>query len=119
MRQEQRAVLLEHYPDELAHLEDDRAYESFSGNAVEDEDEQLRRAIAESAQMAREQEYAQSDNEWANLESAYTGERTQRWVHSNRSYDDAEEHEEYEYENAGYDNEDTEDDNDIGFSSPP
>jgi hypothetical protein len=111
MLQEQEAALREHYLDEGAHLEDDQAYGSFSDtrNTVEDEDEQLRRAIAESAEMAREQGYTQTD-EWADLESAYTGERTRGRAQCYSVYDedagyneDAEDYGEYENENAGYD----------------
>jgi hypothetical protein len=136
LRREQEAALREHYPDEVTHLEDDQAYGSFpeARNAVEDEDEQLRRAIAESVEMAREQGHAQTNNEWADLESTYTDERTQGWVHGDRAYDedvgyddnaededeDAERYEGYEYENPGYDNKDLEDDDHdcIGFPSP-
>jgi hypothetical protein len=72
---EQEAALREHYTDEVALLEDDQAYRSFSGarNTVEEEDEQLRRAIAESAVMAREQGYTQKNTgDEAKLKSAYT-----------------------------------------------
>ena len=103
-------------PDEVAPLEDDHAYGSFSGYAVEDEDEQLRRAIAESAEMAREQGYAQTDNEWADLESTYTGQRT--WVQRDRvcgedaGYDEnAEDYGEYEYDDD--DDDDDDDTNDV------
>jgi hypothetical protein len=73
---EQEAPLRRRHLDEITHLEDDQSYEPFSEarNTVEDEDEQLRLAIAESAEMAREQGYTQTitGNEWAKLKSAYT-----------------------------------------------
>ncbi len=94
MRQEQEAALREHYHDEVAGLEDDQPHRSSFGarNTVEDEDEQLRRAIAESAEMAREQGLTQTDNESTGIETdpetAYTGERTQGRLHGSRVYDD-------------------------------
>ena len=102
-------------PDEVAPLEDDHAYGSFSGYAVEDEDEQLRRAIAESAEMAREQGFARTDDEWADLESTYTGQRT--WVQRDRVYDEnaghdenAENYGEYEYDDGDDDTSDVDHD---------
>ncbi|KAI9463693.1 Josephin-domain-containing protein [Lactarius psammicola] len=90
MRQEQEAALREHYHDEVAGLEDDQPHRARI--PVEDEDEQLRRAIAESAEMAREQGLTQTDNESAGIgadpESANTGERTQGRLHGDRVYDD-------------------------------
>ncbi|KAI9442280.1 Josephin-domain-containing protein [Lactarius indigo] len=94
MRREQEAALREHYNDEVAGLEDDRPHRSSLGprNAVEDEDEQLRRAIAESAEMAREQGLTQTDDGFVGIgadpEPAYTSEMTQGRVRSDRVYDD-------------------------------
>lgn len=94
MRQEQEAALREHYHDEVARTEDDQAHgPSFrTRNTVEDEDEQLRRAIAESAEMAREQRPTQTGNvstgTGADPEPASTGERTQGRLHGDRVYDD-------------------------------
>ena len=94
MRQEQEAALREHYHDEVTRSEDNQPQPSFGAqSAVEDEDEQLRRAIAESAEMAREQGHTQTSNEPAVIEAepeagSYTGDRTQRQLRSNRVYDD-------------------------------
>jgi ataxin-3 len=94
MRQEQEAALREHYHDEVVSSEDDRAHMSSLGarNTVEDEDEQLRRAMAESAEMAREQGLTQTDNGSAGIgaapESAHVGERTQGRSYGDRVYDD-------------------------------
>ncbi|KAH8994088.1 hypothetical protein EDB92DRAFT_1852654 [Lactarius akahatsu] len=79
---------------EVADLEDDRPHRSSLGarNTVEDEDEQLRRAIAESAEMAREQGFTDTDDGSVNVgvdpEPAYTGESTQGRSRSDRVYDD-------------------------------
>lgn len=95
MRQEQEAALREHYHDEVTHVADDQPRgPSFEArNTVEDDDEQLRRAIAESAEMAREQGLTQTGNEPAVIGAepeagVYTGEKTQRQLHSDRVYDD-------------------------------
>ncbi|KAF8274593.1 Josephin-domain-containing protein [Lactarius quietus] len=95
MRQEQEAALREHYHDEVAHLEDEEPHGSSVGarNTVEDENEQLRRAIAESAEMAREQGHTKTGNESTGIgagpePAVYTGEGTQRRSHSDRVYDD-------------------------------
>ncbi|KAH8992774.1 Josephin-domain-containing protein [Lactarius hatsudake] len=94
MRREQEAALREHYHDEVADLEDDRPHRSSLGarNTVEDEDEQLRRAIAESAEMAREQGLTETDDGSVGVgvdpEPAYTGENTQGRSRSDRVYDD-------------------------------
>ncbi|KAH9009262.1 Josephin-domain-containing protein [Lactarius hengduanensis] len=94
MRREQEAALREHYHDEVADLEDDRPHKSSLGarNTVEDEDEQLRRAIAESAEMAREQGLTETDDGSVGVgvdpEPAYTGESTQGRSRSDRVYDD-------------------------------
>ena len=91
MRQEQQAALREH---EVTGLEDDHTHMSSfrARSADEDEDEQLRRAIAESAEMAREQELTQPGNGSAGIEadpeSARAGERTQGRLHGDRVYDD-------------------------------
>ncbi|KAN0134383.1 hypothetical protein V8E53_007881 [Lactarius tabidus] len=73
---EQEAPLRRHHLDEVTHLEDDQPYGPFSEarNTAEDEDEQLRLAIAETAEMEREQGYTQTitGNEWAKLKPAYT-----------------------------------------------
>jgi ataxin-3 len=93
MRQEQEAALRD-YHDEIADLEDDQPRGPSVGarSTVEDEEEQLRRAIAESAEMAREQGLTQTDNESAVIEAepeagVRTGDRPQR-QHSDRVYDD-------------------------------
>ena len=93
MRQEQEAALREHYHDEVTGLEGDRAHvpPPFGArNPVEDEDEQLRRAIAESAELAREQGLTQTDNNGsAGIRAADSdaGERTHGRLHD-RVYDD-------------------------------
>ncbi|KAH9083608.1 Josephin-domain-containing protein [Lactarius deliciosus] len=94
MRREQEAALREHYHDEVADLEDDRPHRSSLGarNTVGDEDEQLRRAIAESAELAREQGLTETDDGSVGVgvdpEPAYTGESTQGRPRSDRVYDD-------------------------------
>ena len=95
MRQEQEAALREHYHDEAANLGDDQPRQSSFGarTTVEDEDELLRRAIEESAEMAREQGLTQTDNESAVIgadpeAAVYTGEKTQGPSHGDRVYDD-------------------------------
>jgi len=82
MRREQEAVLREHYHDETYRFDDSQAYRSSSGarNDVENEAEQLRRAIAESEEMAREHQPIQTGND--------TGERARAALRSDRVYDD-------------------------------
>ena len=92
MRQQQEAALREHYHDEVAHLEDDQSRGPSFG-AVDDEDEQMRRAIAESAEMAREQGRTQIGSESAVIGAdpepvVYTGERTPGRSLGDRVYDD-------------------------------
>lgn len=95
MRQEQEAALREHYQDEVTRSADDQPQGPSFGaqSTVEDEDEQLRRAIAESAEMAREQGQTQTSNEPAVIGAepeagVHTGDRTQRQLRSDRVYDD-------------------------------
>jgi ataxin-3 len=95
MRQEQEAALREHYHDEVAHSEDDQPRGPSFGarSTVEDEEEQLRRAIAESAEMAREQGLNQTDNESEVIGTESeagvdTSDRTHRQLPSDRVYDD-------------------------------
>jgi ataxin-3 len=94
MRRQQEAALREHrdYHDEVAHLEDDQPRGPSFG-AVGDEDEQMRRAIAESAEMAREQGRTQTGSESAVIGAdpeavVYTDERAPGRSHSDRVYDD-------------------------------
>ena len=95
MRQEQEAALREHYHDEAANLGDDQPRQSSfeARNTVEDEDELLRRAIEESAEMARKQGLTKTDNESAAVRAdpeavVYTGENTQGPPLGDRVYDD-------------------------------
>jgi Ataxin-3 len=93
MRREQEAALREHYHDEVSRF-DGRVDRSSSAApyGTEDEDEQLRRAIAESEAMAREQGHLQTDDDvegtGADLDSA----EDRKWPHElmqgSRVYDD-------------------------------
>jgi Ataxin-3 len=91
MRREQEAALREHYQDEVSHFDDrvDRT-PSAPGFRVEDEEEQLRRAIAESEAMAREQGHLDSDvaETGADLESAQDSEWSHGLLQGSRVYDD-------------------------------
>ncbi|KAI0256036.1 Josephin-domain-containing protein [Lactifluus subvellereus] len=93
MRREQEAALREHYHDEVSHL-DGRGDRSFPAArfGVEDEDEQLRRAIAESEAMAREEGNLQAGKDVAgtraNVDSAQEREWPQGLIHGGRVYDD-------------------------------
>jgi Ataxin-3 len=93
MRREQEAALREHYHEEASRFGDrvDRS-SSAAQYEVDDEDEQLRRAIAESEAMAREQGYLQKDEEvartGADLDSAKDRESPHAPRHGSRVYDD-------------------------------
>ncbi|KAH9961292.1 Josephin-domain-containing protein [Russula dissimulans] len=97
MRREQEAALREHYNEEASRLDDpvDRSY--GIGNHVEDEEEQLRRAIEASREMARERELlggvAGSDAAETRLRTEDT--QAEPWarerVQGGRVYDDEDE----------------------------
>jgi Ataxin-3 len=93
VRREQEAALREHYHEEASRFGDrvDRS-SSAARYEVEDEDEQLRRAIAESEAMAREQGYLQEDEEvagtGADLSSAKDRESPHGLRQGSRVYDD-------------------------------
>jgi Ataxin-3 len=91
MRREQEFALREHYQDEVSRFDDrvDRT-PSAPGLGVEDDDEQLRRAIAESEAMAREQGHLDSEvaEPGADLESAQDREWSHGLLQGSRVYDD-------------------------------
>lgn len=93
MRQEQEAALREHYHDEVLRF-DGRADRPSSAAqyGVEDEEEQLRRAIAESEAMAREEGTLQTGQDvagtGANVDSAQEREWPPGLTHGGRIYDD-------------------------------
>jgi ataxin-3 len=91
MRREQEAALREHYHDEVSHFDPppDRPY-SGAGSRGEDEEEQLRRAIAESERMAREQGRTQTGNDDAGTTGARSAntQAQERRAHGGRVYDD-------------------------------
>jgi ataxin-3 len=75
MRREQEAALREHYRDEVSSF-DGRPYAGL-GNRVQDEEEQLRRALAESEEMARGQQGpAHARTGGSDSDAAGTGTRT-------------------------------------------
>ena len=93
MRREQEAALREHYHDEVSRFDGrtDRP-SSTARYGVEDEDEQLRRAIAESEAMAREEGNLQTGEDvagtGANVDSAQEREWPHGLIHGGRVYDD-------------------------------
>jgi ataxin-3 len=93
MRREQEAALREHYHDEVSRF-DGRADRPSSAAqyGVEDEEEQLRRAIAESEAMAREEGTLQTGQDvagrGANVDSAQEREWAPSLTHGGRIYDD-------------------------------
>ncbi|KAI9458551.1 Josephin-domain-containing protein [Russula earlei] len=91
MRREQEAALREHYREEVSRF-DDRLDGSFGlrGHA-EDEEEQLKRAIAESEEMARGQGSSGSDAEIGTRDgpdNTQAGAWVQGRIHGGRVYDD-------------------------------
>jgi ataxin-3 len=92
MRREQEAALREHYHEESSHFHDPSSG-VYPRRHVEDEEEQLRRAIAESEAMAREQGETQPDSgatgTRATLDDTEAGGRVQdNRTHGGRVYDD-------------------------------
>ncbi|KAH9998494.1 Josephin-domain-containing protein [Russula compacta] len=93
MRREQEAALREHYHEEVSGF-DNPPNTSYSavGNRVQDEEEQLRRAIAESEAMAHEQGHAESVSNAAGAGISSGNTQAERWTqdrtHSGRVYDD-------------------------------
>ena len=93
MRREQEAALREHYHEEVSGFDNlpEPSY-PLAGNRVQDEEEQLRRAIAESEAMAHEQGHAEtvSNASGAGIRSgnAQAEQWTQGRTHSGRVYDD-------------------------------
>lgn len=91
MRREQEAALREHYHDEVLRFDPlpDRSSSGVGGDRVdvEDEEEQLRRAIAESEAMAREQGHAQTGGDVAGTARAGPDNIEER-THGGRVYDD-------------------------------
>jgi len=97
MRREQEAALREHYQDEVSHFDTVDRSHSGVGNRVDDEEEQLRRAIEESEEMAREQGLepgrTQADSDDARTRARPDNtQQTEAWrhdrVHDGRVYDD-------------------------------
>jgi len=95
MRREQEVALREHYHEEASRFDGllGRPYPR-AGSHVEDEEEQLRRAIAESEAMARGEGHAQAGTNSDAKETEARSENTQArgWtresVHGGRVYDD-------------------------------
>ena len=95
MRREQEAALREHYHDEASRFDGppSRSHSAVGNPVVEDEEEQLRRAIEESEAMAREQGRIQTDSDTAGTTRARSvGAQAEEWrderTHGGRVYDD-------------------------------
>jgi ataxin-3 len=95
MRREQEAALREHYHDEASRFDGppSRSHSAVGNPVVEDEEEQLRRAIEESEAMAREQGRTQTGSDAAGTTRARSvGAQAEEWrderTLGGRVYDD-------------------------------
>jgi len=95
MRREQEVALREHYHDETSRFDHppSRSHSGLGDHDVQDEEEQLRRAIEESEALAREQGRTQAGSDAAGTTRARSvGAQAEEWrdepTHGGRVYDD-------------------------------